>query len=238
MLLKQIIIAVDGYSSCGKSTLAKALARRLRLNYIDSGAMYRAVTYYFLQNNIPIPLPEELHKLNFDYEEAMQKIEIAFKVNPHTHYSEIFLNGKKAEEEIRTMEVSENVSHVSALKAVRKKLVILQQNMVKHGGLVMDGRDIGTTVFPNADVKIFMEADSLIRAKRRFDELVSKRIRVSFLEVKKNIESRDYEDSHRKESPLKKAADAVLLDNTHLNHEEQVEFVLNIVNNTKLAKHE
>jgi CMP/dCMP kinase len=235
MPFKKLIIAIDGYSSCGKSTVAKALAQKLRLNYIDSGAMYRAVTLYFIQNKIPIPLPGELDSINFDFEKVLNDIDITFKINPQTHFSEMYLNGKNAEHEIRTMEISENVSHVSAIKAVRKKLVALQHKMQHYGGLVMDGRDIGTTVFPHADLKIFMTADPLVRAKRRYDELINKGVKVSFEEVKKNIESRDHEDTHREESPLKKATDAIVLDNTNMNFQEQVDFVMNEITKLKLV---
>ncbi|MEP7168318.1 MAG: (d)CMP kinase [Bacteroidota bacterium] len=235
MPFKKIIIAIDGYSSCGKSTVAKALAHKIKLNYIDSGAMYRAVTFYFLRNNITIPLPEELESSKVDFEKVMHDIDITFKINPETHFSEIYLNGKNIENEIRTMEISENVSHVSAIKAVRKKLVAMQQKMQNHGGLVMDGRDIGTTVFPNADLKIFMVADPLVRAERRYKELKSKGVKVTFEEVKKNIESRDDEDTHREISPLRKAEDAIILDNTPLNFEEQVDFVMNELFKLKLV---
>lgn len=235
MTLKKLVIAIDGYSSCGKSTVAKALARKLGLHYIDSGAMYRTVTIYFLQNKIPIPLPEQLESSKYDYAKVIAGIDITFKLNNQNGFSEIYLNGKNVENTIRTMEVSENVSHVSAIKTVRKKLVALQQKMQNYSGLVMDGRDIGTTVFPDADMKIFMTADPLVRAKRRYDELIQKGISVTFEEVKKNIESRDYEDTHRNESPLMKADDAIILDNTLLNHEEQVEFVLNEIEKLKLV---
>ncbi|MFI5218362.1 MAG: (d)CMP kinase [Bacteroidia bacterium] len=231
MPLSKIIIAIDGYSSCGKSTLAKALAQKLKLNYIDSGAMYRAVTFYFIKNKIPIPLPHQLHTIDYDFEKLMEHIDITFKINQETHFSEIYLNGKNVENEIRAMDVSQNVSHVSAIKAVRKNLVALQQKMQNYGGLVMDGRDIGTTVFPNANLKIFMTAHPDIRAKRRFDELVNKGVKVTFPEVKQNLQSRDYEDSHREESPLMKAEDAIVLDNTFLNHDEQLEFVLKEIGN-------
>ncbi len=231
MPLSKIIIAIDGYSSCGKSTLAKALAQKLKLNYIDSGAMYRAVTFYFIKNKIPIPLPHQLHTIEYDFEKLMEHIDITFKINQETHFSEIYLNGKNVENEIRAMDVSQNVSHVSAIKAVRKNLVALQQKMQNYGGLVMDGRDIGTTVFPNANLKIFMTAHPDIRAKRRFDELVNKGVKVTFPEVKQNLQSRDYEDSHREESPLMKAEDAIVLDNTFLNHDEQLEFVLKEIGN-------
>lgn len=230
MPLKKLVIAIDGYSSCGKSTVSKTLARKLGLNYIDSGAMYRAVTLYFLENRIPIPLPEELESFNFNFEKVMNEIDITFKVNPQTHFSEIFLHNKNVENEIRSMSISENVSHVSAIKEVRKKLVFMQQRMQAFGGLVMDGRDIGTTVFPNADLKIFMTADPEVRAKRRYDELLNKGVSVTYEEVKKNIESRDYEDTHREESPLMKAPDAIILDNTHMNFTEQVDFVMKEIN--------
>jgi|SRR6185436_10583998 len=234
MPFRKLIIAIDGYSSCGKSTVAKALAHKLKLNYIDSGAMYRAVTFYFLRNNIPIPLPEELEASGFDFEKVMHDIDITFKISPQTHFSEIYLNGKNAEHEIRSMEISENVSHVSAIRAVRKKLVALQKKMQEHGGLVMDGRDIGTTVFPNADLKIFMTADKKIRAERRYKELISKGVKVTFEEVKKNIESRDDEDTHRKISPLRKADDAVILDNSYMNFEQQLDFVMNEIERKKV----
>lgn len=222
----RLIVAIDGYSSCGKSTVAKALARKLKLHYIDSGAMYRAVTLYFLKNNIPVPSPEELHNTTFDYESVLDNVRISFRINPVTDCSEVYLNDVNVEDEIRSMEVSENVSHVSSIRAVRKRLVALQQMATKQGGLVMDGRDIGTTVFPDAQVKIFMKADPMIRAQRRYNELREKGIEVSLEDVINNIVGRDYEDTHREESPLRKADDAVVLDNTFLTQDEQVEFVI------------
>ncbi len=232
----RLIVAIDGYSSCGKSTVAKALARQLKLHYIDSGAMYRAVTLYFLKNNVPIPQPEELHDYNFDYQDILNNINITFRINPETDYSEVYLNGLNVENEIRTMEISENVSHVSSIKAVRVKMVHLQQMAADEGNLVMDGRDIGTTVFPQADVKIFMKADPMVRAKRRFDELVAKGVGVTIQEVIDNIMSRDYEDTHREESPLRKADDAIILDNTDLNFDQQVNFVLKEIKKLKPAE--
>lgn len=226
MPFSKLVIAIDGYSSCGKSTLAKALARTLGLRYVDSGAMYRAVTWYFISHKIPIPMPGELAGSQFNYEIVLMNVNIQFRINTQTLFSEIYLNGQNVEWEIRTMEVSENVSHVSAIKAVRTKLVALQKKMPLAGGLVMDGRDIGTTVFPDADLKIFMTADPMVRAKRRYDELSKKGVHVSFDEVRRNLESRDYEDSHREESPLRKAPDAIVLDNTLLNEAEQLDFVL------------
>lgn len=224
-----LIIAIDGYSSCGKSTVAKALARRLGIHYIDSGAMYRAVTLYFIENAIPIPAPEELHDLTYDYDKVLDKVHISFRFNPITDFSEVYLNDKNVEKEIRSMEINEQVSHVSAIKAVRRRLVKLQQDAALQGGLVMDGRDIGTTVFPNADIKIFMKADPVVRATRRYDELIRKGLNVSLQEVKDNLIARDYEDSNREESPLRRAPDAVILDNTHMDQEQQIDFVMDIV---------
>jgi len=224
MSLEHLVIAIDGYSSCGKSTVAKALARILGLRYIDSGAMYRAVTYYFLRNNIPFP--QAGGHIEYDYNTVLDKIHISFHVNPQNGISDVFLNGKNVSREIRSMEVSENVSHVSAIKEVRQRMVHLQKMMNRGGGLVMDGRDIGTTVFPEADLKIFMTADPDIRARRRFLELTGQGIETTLEQVKNNINSRDYEDSHREESPLRKAADAIVLDNSFLNFDEQVHFVL------------
>jgi cytidylate kinase len=224
MSLEHLVIAIDGYSSCGKSTVAKALARILGLRYIDSGAMYRAVTYYFLQNKIPFP--QAGGHIEYDFETVLDKIHISFHVNAESGISDVYLNGKNVSREIRSMEVSENVSHVSAIKEVRQRMVHLQKMMNLGGGLVMDGRDIGTTVFPDADLKIFMTADPDIRARRRFLELTGQGVQTTLEEVKNNINSRDYEDSHRQESPLRKAPDAIILDNSYLNFDEQVHFVL------------
>jgi cytidylate kinase len=221
-----LIIAIDGYSSCGKSTVAKALARRLGIHYIDSGAMYRAVTLYFLENDIPVPGPEELLSSDYDYDRVMQQIEISFRFNPKSGFSEVYLNGRNVEQEIRSMAINEQVSHVSAIKCVRRHLVKMQQEGAAEGGLVMDGRDIGTTVFPHADLKIFMKADPIVRANRRFKELTEKGVKVTLDEVVQNVIGRDYEDTHREESPLRKAEDAIILDNTHLSPEEQVDFVM------------
>lgn len=229
-----IIIAIDGYSSCGKSTLARELARRLKLIYVDSGAMYRAVTLFFLQNKIPIPLPEQLDSVSYNYELTIRWIKINFKINYATGSSEISINGKNVEKQIRSLEVSKNVSHVSAIKAVREKLVAIQQELGQKGGIVMDGRDIGTTVFPHADIKIFMTANTEVRAKRRYDELTARGIKTTFEEILKNIAERDHEDSHRKISPLRQAPDAIVLDNTFLNEEEQVEFVLKVIKEKSL----
>jgi len=234
LLKPNIIIAIDGYSSCGKSTLAKALARRLHLMYVDSGAMYRAITLYFLQNKIPVLLPEQLDTIKFDYDLAVRWVRINFKINYLTGSSEISINGKNVERQIRSLEVSQNVSHVSAIKAVRERLVAIQQEFGVKGGIVMDGRDIGTTVFPHADIKIFMTANVEVRAKRRFDELTAKGIKTTFEEILKNISERDYEDSHRKESPLRQAPDAFVLDNTFLDEQEQIEYVLKVIKEKSL----
>lgn len=226
--VNQIIIAIDGYSACGKSTLAKALSKKLNIRYIDSGAMYRAVTLYFIQNGIPVPGRNAA--TDFDYSQVLNNIHIDFKVNPDTGYSEIMLNDLPVEKQIRQMDVSENVSHVSTIKAVRQRMVHLQQQMKHTGGLVMDGRDIGTAVFPDAHLKIFMTAHPSIRAERRFNEFKKKGIVISLDEVAKNLEARDYEDTHRAESPLVKADDAIVVDNSHLSETEQVALVLDLVN--------
>jgi CMP/dCMP kinase len=225
--MKKIIIAIDGYSSCGKSTLAKELARRLHYNYIDSGAMYRAVTYYILQKKISLTelqlmTDKELSKL-------LDEIDISFHVNPGTKLSEIYLNDENAEAHIRTMEVSQLVSPISAIHSIRVKLVAIQHSYGEKKGIVMDGRDIGTKVFPNAELKIFMTADKEVRAKRRFDELTSKGVKVTMDEVHRNIESRDLQDTTRKESPLVQASDAIVLDNSNMNEQEQFDFALNLV---------
>lgn len=225
----RLIIAIDGFSSCGKSTVAKVLARKLGIHYIDSGAMYRAVTLYFLENNIPIPSPEEVHDYVYDYRDVLSKINISFLFNPESGFSEVYLNGRNVENEIRSMKINEQVSHVSAIKSVREHLVKLQRDSANEGGLVMDGRDIGTTVFPDADLKIFMKADQMVRSERRFKELNAKGIDVLLVDVIQNVLGRDYEDSHREESPLRKAEDAIILDNTYLTQEEQVEFVMEAV---------
>ncbi len=220
---KKIVIAIDGYSSCGKSTIAKALAAKLSYGYVDTGAMYRAVTLFFLQKNI-FHSEKGLKHLDHEFlEEIMDHISIFFHYNPAVGFGEIYLNGKNVENEIRQMMVSDYVSAVSAIKEVRIKMVDLQQKMGLQRGIVMDGRDIGTTVFPDAELKLFMQADPEVRAVRRFDEMQSKGIAVTLDEVRNNIQSRDYEDTHRKESPLTQASDAIVLDNTFLTPAEQLE---------------
>ncbi|WP_443946317.1 (d)CMP kinase [Pedobacter sp. AW1-32] len=215
---KNLVIAIDGYSSCGKSTLAKALAKKLGFIYIDSGAMYRAVTLYFLRNKINVADDAQVI-------DALQHIELNF--HSRDYESHITLNGEEVSDEIRLMPVSENVSEVSAHKLVRHEMVKQQQRMGKSKNIVMDGRDIGTTVFPDAPVKFFMTADPKIRAERRFKELESKGNNTTTLEeVFENLAHRDYADTTRKESPLVRAEDAIILDNTDLTQEEQLNFAL------------
>ncbi len=218
----KIIIAIDGHSSCGKSTLAKDLAKELGYRHIDSGAMYRAVTLYFLRNNINFN-----HAL--EVKEALANITISFVNNEATGKSEICLNGEDIAHHIRDMIVAEKVSEVAAIKEVRQFAVAQQQAMGKDKGIVMDGRDIGTVVFPDAELKIFMTADMDIRAKRRFQELYEKNPNITYEEVINNIQMRDYIDSNREESPLTQAADAIVLDNTDLDKEEQLNKVLQLV---------
>lgn len=218
---KNLVIAIDGYSSCGKSTLAKALAKKLGFIYIDSGAMYRAVTLYFIRNNVDISDPEAVKK-------ALENIELNF--NSRDYNSHITLNGEEVSEEIRQMQVSGYVSEVSANKQVRVEMVRQQQRMGQSKNIVMDGRDIGTTVFKDAQIKLFMTADPKVRAERRFKELQSKGDKETTLEeVFENLAHRDYADTTRKESPLVRADDAIILDNTELTQEEQLEFALDKV---------
>jgi cytidylate kinase len=217
---ENIVVAIDGYSSCGKSTLAKALAKKLHFVYVDSGAMYRAVTLYFLRNLVDITSEKAV-------EEALENIHLDFHARDYeTH---ITLNGEEVSNEIRDMKISELVSPVSALKKVRTEMVKQQQRMGKTANIVMDGRDIGTTVFPDASLKIFMTADPKVRAERRFKEMVAKGDSISLEEVFENLAHRDFLDTTRTESPLKRAEDAIILDNTELTPEEQLSFALNQV---------
>ncbi len=230
--MKKITIAIDGYSSCGKSTLAKTLASKMGYHYIDSGAMYRAATLYLLRHNLL-----ESKKLNEDeINKVLDDIHVTFQYNPSLKYSETFLNEENVEKEIRQMPVSDNVSRVSTLKAVRSKMIALQKELGKHKGVVMDGRDIGTAVFPDAELKLFMTADIEVRVQRRFDEMTSKGNQVTQEEVKKNLASRDYEDTHRKENPLVKAKDAIVLDNSDLDKQQQLDFVIRVINDLLLIK--
>jgi CMP/dCMP kinase len=219
---KKIIIAIDGHSSCGKSTVAKEIARHLNYIFIDTGAMYRAVTLYCLRNNLIVNGKVDIPALR----ENLSKIKVAFRFNPQTQHNDIWLNGENVEQEIRLLEVSQNVSPVAAVAEVRHLLVALQQEMGKSKGIVMDGRDIGTVVFPDAELKIFMTAQPDVRAKRRFDELTAKGEKVSFDEIKANIIERDRYDETRDESPLRKADDAIVLDNSFMTRSEQLEWVL------------
>lgn len=222
----KLTIAIDGYSSCGKSTLARTLASRIGYDYIDTGAMYRAVTLFCLRNGIIKP------EGSFDEGEvgkAMEHIHISFLYNPHRKASDVLLNGENVEHDIRSMEVSSLVSPVSAIPEVRRHLVALQRSLGKAKGVVLDGRDIGTNVFPDAELKIFMTADTEVRVQRRFDELHAKGVKASLAEVRENLIARDHEDSTRKVNPLRKAVDAIVLDNSDLDKEEQLQFVLRLV---------
>ncbi len=221
--MKKITIAIDGFSSCGKSTVARQLAKKIGYTYIDSGAMYRAITLHFIRIGL------DLSKNSIEIKEALQNIKIEFELNPASGNSEITLNGKNIENEIRGMEVSNQVSQVSAVSEIRRFLVSLQKEYGKNKGVVMDGRDIGTIVFPEAELKIFMTADPMIRAKRRFDELKSKGDSTTLEDILKNVEQRDYEDTTRKDSPLQKAEDAIELDNSHMTREEQLQILEDLV---------
>lgn len=216
---KKIIITIDGWSSCGKSTLAKQLAKALNYIYVDSGAMYRAITLYFLRNHIDWTDKKEVKK-------ALDNISLEFEYNPKSERSEIYLNDENVEYVIRDLVVAEKVSDVAAIKEVRDYAVAQQQKMGKNRGIVMDGRDIGTVVFPDAELKIFMTADNAVRVERRFQELYEKNPNISIDEVKNNLELRDYIDSHREVSPLRQAEDALILDNTHLTEKEQFQKAL------------
>ena len=219
--MKKITIAIDGFSSCGKSTMAKDLAREVGYIYIDSGAMYRAVTLYSIENGIFDGDVIDTEKLK----KAIKDIQISFRPNPETGRPDTYLNGVNVENKIRTMGVSSKVSPISALDFVREAMVAQQQAMGKEKGIVMDGRDIGTTVFPDAELKIFVTATPEIRSQRRFDELKAKGQEGSFEEILENVKQRDYIDQHREVSPLRKADDALLLDNSNLSIEQQKEWL-------------
>ena len=220
--MKKIIIAIDGYSSCGKSTMAKDLAREIGYTYIDSGAMYRAVTLFALEED----LFDEDHIRQEALQARINDIKISFLPNTLTGQPQTYLNGHNVENQIRTMNVSSHVSSVAALPFVRTQLTKLQQEMGEHRGIVMDGRDIGTSVFPKAELKIFVTASAEVRAQRRYDELKAKGQDVSFNDILHNVLERDYIDTHRKSSPLRKAADAIELDNSHMTIEEQKKWLL------------
>ncbi len=223
--MKKITIAIDGYSSTGKSTLAKQLAKHLGYVYVDTGAMYRAVAYFAMQNGY-------INAESFDKQtliSALPAVQLEFHFNAELGFAEMYLNGTNVEHEIRTIEVSNFVSKIAEVSEVRAKLVEQQQQMGKGNGIVMDGRDIGTVVFPKAELKIFMTASPETRAQRRFDELQSKGQNVPYEDVLKNVQERDYIDTHRDDSPLVIAEDAIEIDNSYLTREEQFEAVLALV---------
>ena len=225
-IMKKIVVAIDGFSSCGKSTMAKALAKYAGYAYIDTGAMYRAVALYAIRYNLIDA--ENIDEIGLN--NALNDIKISFKTidgTQHTH-----LNGEDVESQIRTLEVANGASRVSAIGFVRRALVKAQQEMGNEGGVVMDGRDIGTVVFPNAELKIFVTASAEIRAQRRYDELKAKGEEQPYADVLANVEERDYRDTHRVESPLRQADDARLLDNSNLNREEQFELIKSWFNET------
>jgi len=224
---KKIIIAIDGYSSTGKSTLAKQLANKLGFVYVDTGAMYRVTTLFALNNGF---ISEDHFNVN-DFVLELDKITISFKFNADLNFAEVYLNGINVEKEIRTMYVSSFVSKIAAVPEVRYGLVKQQQAIGVETGVVMDGRDIGTVVFPNAELKLFMTASDEVRAKRRFDELIGKGDKVTYQEVLHNVRERDYIDTHRESSPLLKASDAIEVDNSNLTIEAQFEKILKLVTN-------
>ena len=222
--MKKITIAIDGFSSCGKSTMAKDLAKRIGYIYVDTGAMYRSVTLFALRNG----LFNEDESVNIDeLEKRMDEISISFKFNEQTCKPDTYLNGELVEDEIRSMEVSNHVSPIAAIPFVRTAMVAQQQKMGLEKGIVMDGRDIGTVVFPDAELKIFVTASAEVRAQRRFDELKGKGMEANYEEILKNVQERDYIDSHREVSPLKQAEDAIVLDNSYMTIEEQNAWIYN-----------
>lgn len=229
MSSKKITIAIDGYSSTGKSTIAKQLANKLGYVYVDTGAMYRATTLYALNNGF---ITKEDFNVD-DFVLELDKISISFQFNPELGFAEVYLNDENVEKEIRTMHVSGFVSKIATVPEVRYRLVKQQQLIGKSSGIVMDGRDIGTVVFPNAELKLFMTATDQVRAQRRYDELIAKGDKVSYEEVLQNVRERDYIDSHRENSPLLKASDAIEIDNSDLGIEEQFNKILDLVEQAK-----
>lgn len=227
---KKIVIAIDGHSSCGKSTMAKQLAREIGYVYVDTGAMYRAVTLYAMRNGL-FP-PEGIREAALQAAVDAGDIQIAFRLNPATGRPDTYLNGERVEDEIRQMAVSNHVSPIAALPFVRALLTRQQQAMGREKGIVMDGRDIGTAVFPDAELKVFVTASAQVRARRRYDELLGKartqeeRDALNFDEILKNVEERDYIDSHREVAPLRQAADALVLDNSDMTREQQSAWLL------------
>ena len=227
--MKKITIAIDGYSSCGKSTMAKDLAKEVGYIYVDTGAMYRSVTLYALRHHL---FHEDGSIDTVALEKEMPHINISFRLNQATGNPDCYLNGELVEKEIRSLEVSQHVSPVAAIAFVRKALVEQQQKMGEEKGIVMDGRDIGTTVFPHAELKIFVTASPEVRAQRRFDELKKKGMPADFDAILKNVEERDYIDTHREISPLKKAEDAIILDNSQMTICEQKEWLMEQFHNS------
>lgn len=224
-MTKKITIAIDGYSSCGKSTMAKDLAKEIGYVYVDTGAMYRSVTLYALQHKL---FHEDGSVKEDELKKEMGNIHISFKFNPETGRPDCYLNGNLVEKEIRSLEVSSHVSPIAAIGFVREELVAQQKKMGEEKGIVMDGRDIGTTVFPDAELKIFVTAGAEVRAQRRYDELKEKGMPADFNDILKNVEERDYIDTHREVSPLRKAEDAITLDNSHLSIAEQKKWLLDL----------
>ena len=216
--MKKITIAIDGFSSCGKSTMAKDLAKKLGYVYVDTGAMYRAVTLYAMRNGF---FNADGSIKTADLERQMNKINITFKLNKTAERPDTYLNNELVENDIRTLEVSNHVSQIAAVPFIREAMVAQQQRMGKDKGVVMDGRDIGTTVFPEAELKVFVTASAEVRAQRRYDELKEKGMPADFNDILKNVQERDYIDSHREVSPLRKAPDAIELDNSHMTIAEQ-----------------
>lgn len=221
--MKKITIAIDGHSSCGKSTMAKDLARKIGYVYVDTGAMYRAVTLYALRNNL---FDADGGIKENELKSRMGDISISFRLNTATGRPDTYLNGENVEQEIRTMQVSNRVSPIAALPFVRQALVAQQQAMGKEKGVVMDGRDIGTTVFPDAELKVFVTASAEVRAQRRYDELKAKGMQADYNDILKNVQERDYIDSHRPTSPLRKADDAIELDNSNMTVDEQNDWLM------------
>ena len=221
--MKKITIAIDGHSSCGKSTMAKELARRVGYIYVDTGAMYRSVTLYALRNSL---FREDGSIKTEELEAQLPDIHISFELNAETGRPDTYLNGECVEQTIRSLEVSNHVSPIAALGFVREAMVAQQQQMGQGGGVVMDGRDIGTVVFPNAELKVFVTASAEVRARRRYDELQQKGMPADYADILKNVQERDYIDSHREVSPLRQADDALLLDNSRMTIPEQNEWLM------------
>ena len=221
--MSKIIIAIDGHSSCGKSTMAKALAQQVGYIYVDSGAMYRAVTLFALRHQL---FNADGSVKAEDLQSRMSEVKVHFKLDPATNLPVTYLNEERVENEIRTLEVSQHVSPIAALPFVREAMTAAQQAMGEEKGIVMDGRDIGTAVFPHAELKIFVTASAEVRAQRRFDELQAKGLPASYEDILKNVQERDYIDSHREVSPLRQAEDALVLDNSHLTREQQNQWLL------------